>query len=440
MLITRRHLPRRTFLRGMGATVALPLLDAMTPALAQAPTPPPRIGFIYFPHGAIMAQWTPETVGRGFAFKETLQALAPYQSRLSIVSGLHHRAADSTAVHSLSPTTWLSGVRPKPTQGVDALAGVTADQIAAAAIGQDTLLPSMELATEDHSGLIGACDRDYGCIYMNTLSWRTPTSPMPMEINPRKVFERMFGQGGSAEARLARQHEDRSILDALLGQATDLRHELGAHDSAKIDLYLESVREIERRLERAESQADRNADLEIPGAPPGIPFVYEDHVALMFDLLALAYEADITRVFTFMMAREISNRTYPQVDVTEGHHAVSHHANRPEKMAMNVRIQRYHVSLFAKFLARLDATPEGDGTLLDHSILLYGSNMSNSNAHDHFPLPNVVVGGAGGRHRGGRHVKAEDHTPMTNLLVTLLDKVDVPLEALGDSTGTIAEI
>ena len=268
MLITRRHLPRRTFLRGMGATVALPLLDAMTPALAQAPTPPPRIGFIYFPHGAIMAQWTPETVGRGFAFKETLQALAPYQSRLSIVSGLHHRAADSTAVHSLSPTTWLSGVRPKPTQGVDALAGVTADQIAAAAIGQGTLLPSMELATEDHSGLIGACDRDYGCIYMNTLSWRTPTSPMPMEINPRKVFERMFGQGGSAEARLARQHEDRSILDALLGQATDLRHELGAHDSAKIDLYLESVREIERRLERAESQADRNADLEIPGAPP----------------------------------------------------------------------------------------------------------------------------------------------------------------------------
>jgi hypothetical protein len=424
----------------MGATVALPLLDAMTPALAQAPAPAPRIGFIYFPHGAIMAQWTPDTVGRGFALKETLQALAPYQDRLSIVSGLHHRAADSTAVHSLSPTTWLSGVRPKPTQGVDAFAGVTADQIAAAAIGQDTLLPSMELATEDHSGLIGACDRDYGCIYMNTLSWRTPTSPMPMEINPRKVFERMFGQGGSAEARLARQHEDRSILDALLGAATDLQRNLGTHDRAKLDLYLESVREIERRLERAESQAGRNDDLEIPEAPPGIPFAYEEHVGLMFDLLALAYEADITRVFTFMMAREISNRTYPQVDVSEGHHAVSHHANRPEKMAMNVRIQRYHVGLFAKFLARLDATPDGDGSLLDHSILLYGSNMSNSNAHDHFPLPNVVVGGASGRHRGGQHVKAEDHTPMTNLLVTLLDKVDVPLETLGDSTGSIAEI
>jgi hypothetical protein len=424
----------------MGATVALPLLDAMTPALAQAPAPTPRIGFIYFPHGAIMAQWTPDAIGRGFELKETLQALAPYRDRLSIVSGLHHRAADSTAVHSLSPTTWLSGVRPKPTQGVDAFAGITADQIAAAAIGQETLLPSMELATEDHSGLIGACDRDYGCIYMNTLSWRTPTSPMPMEINPRKVFERMFGQGGSAEARIARQHEDRSILDALVGEATDLQYKLGAHDRAKIDLYLESVREIERRLERAESQAGRNADLEVPEAPPGIPFVYEEHVGLMFDLLALAYEADITRVFTFMMAREISNRTYPQVDVSEGHHAVSHHANRPEKMAMNVRIQQYHVSLFAKFLARLAATPDGDGSLLDHSILLYGSNMSNSNAHDHFPLPNVVVGGANGRHRAGQHVKAEDHTPMTNLLVALLAKVDVPVETLGDSSGTIAEI
>jgi hypothetical protein len=424
----------------MGATVALPLLDAMTPALAQAPAPAPRIGFIYFPHGAIMAQWTPDTVGRGFALKETLQALAPYQNRLSIVSGLHHRAADSTAVHSLSPTTWLSGVRPKPTQGVDAFAGVTADQVAAAAIGQDTILPSMELATEDHSGLIGACDRDYGCIYMNTLSWRTPTSPMPMEINPRKVFERMFGQGGSAEARLARQHEDRSILDALLGEATDLQHKLGAHDRAKLDLYLESVREIERRLERAESQAGRNADLEIPEAPPGIPFVYEEHVGLMFDLLALAYEADITRVFTFMMAREISNRTYPQVDVSEGHHAVSHHANRPEKMAMNVRIQRYHVGLFAKFLARLDATPDGDGSLLDHSLFMYGSNMSNSDRHNNYPLPNILVGGANGRLKGGQHVELPEHTPLTNLLLTVLNKAGLEMQSFVDSTGAIAGV
>jgi len=440
MFIARKHLPRRTFLQGVGATLALPLLDAMVPAFAATTPPTPRLGFVYFPHGAIMTRWMPDAVGRGFELKDTLKPLEPYRDRLSIVSGLHHRAADSTAVHSLSPTTWLSGVRPKPTQGVDAYAGVTADQIAASAIGQDTILPSMELATEDHSGLIGACDRDYGCIYMNTLSWRSPTSPMPMEINPRKVFERMFGQGGSAEARLARQREDHSILEALSEQAQSLKHELGAHDRTKLDLYLDSVREIERRLERAEAQADQNPDLEIPEAPPGIPFVYEDHAGLMFDLLALAYEADITRVFTFMMAREISNRTYPQVNVPEGHHAVSHHANRPEKIDMNARIQRYHVGLFAKFLEKLDSTPDGDGSLLDHSILLYGSNMSNSNAHDHYPLPNVLVGGGNGRLRGGQHIKEEDHTPMTNLILTMLHKADVSVESLGDSTGTIAAL
>jgi hypothetical protein len=440
MFITRKRLPRRTFLRGAGATLALPMLDAMAPAFGQAPVTGPRLGFIYFPHGAIMDRWTPDTTGPGFEFKETLKLLEPWRDRLSIVSGLHHRAADSTAVHSLSPTTWLSGVRPKPTQGVDAFAGVTADQIAAQYIGQDTILPSMELATEDHSGLIGACDRDFGCIYMNTLSWRTPTSPMPMEINPRKVFERMFGAGGSIEARLRRQQEDRSILDALGTQAEGLRTTLGAHDQAKLDLYLESVREIERRLERAEAQLARNPDLVIPEAPAGIPFVYDEHVAMMYDLMALAWEADITRVFTFMMAREISNRTYPQVGVSEGHHAVSHHANRAEKIDWNARIQGYHVSLFAKFLEKLDATPDGDGSLLDSSLLLYGSNMSNSNAHDHFPLPNVLVGGAGGRHHGGRHIKEVDHTPMTNLILTMLHKADVPVESLGDSTGVIAEI
>jgi hypothetical protein len=440
MFITKRHLSRRTLLRGAGATLALPLFDAMVPAFAATTAPPPRIGFVYFPHGAIMKFWTPETTGHGFELNTTLKSLEPYRDRLSIVSGLHHRAADSTAVHSLSPTTWLSGVRPKPTQGVDAFAGVTADQVAAAAIGQETILPSMELATEDHSGLIGACDRDYGCIYMNTLSWRTPTSPLPMEINPRKVFERMFGQGGSEEARRARQREDRSILDALTLQTQSLQRDLGAHDRSKLELYLESVREIERRLQRADAQVDQNPDLEIPEAPAGIPFIYEDHVAMMFDLLALAFEADITRVFTFMMAREISNRTYPQVNVSEGHHAVSHHANRAEKIEMNTRIQSYHVGLFAKFLAKLDATPDGDGSLLDHSMLLYGSNMSNSNAHDHYPLPNVVVGGGRGRLRGGQHIKAEDHTPATNLILSMLHKADVPVESLGDSTGTIAEL
>ena len=440
IFVAKKHLPRRTFLRGAGATLALPLLDAMVPAFGQAPAQGPRLGFIYFPHGAIMNRWTPDTTGRGFEFKETLKLLEPYRDRLSIVSGLHHKAADSTAVHSLSPTTWLSGVRPKPTQGVDAVAGVTADQIAAATIGQDTILPSMEIATEDHAGLIGACDRDFGCIYMNTLSWRTPTSPMPMEINPRKVFERMFGQGGSVEARMRRQHEDRSILDAVGEQATGLKASLDAHDRAKLDLFLESIREIERRLERAEASLSTSPDLVIPEAPAGIPFVYEEHVEMMYGLLKLAYKADITRVFTFMMAREISNRTYPQVGVSEGHHAVSHHANRPEKIEWNARIQGYHISLFANFLEQLDATPDGDGSLLDNSLLLYGSNMSNSNAHDHFPLPNVLVGGAHGRHNGGQHIKEVDHTPMTNLILTMLHKTDVPVESLGDSTGTISEI
>jgi hypothetical protein len=440
MFISKKHLPRRTFLRGAGASLALPLLDSMVPAFANTAVTGPRLGFIYFPHGAIMDRWTPDTTGRGFEFKNTLKPLEPYRDRLSIVSGLHHRAADSTAVHSLSPTTWLSGVRPKPTQGVDAYAGVTADQIAAQAIGQDTILPSMELATEDHSGLIGACDRDFGCIYMNTLSWRTPTSPMPMEINPRKVFERMFGQGGSVEARLRRQREDRSILDALGAEAAGLKSSLGRHDQAKLDLYLESIREIERRLERAEASLSDNPDLVIPEAPAGIPFVYEDHVDLMFDLIKLAYEADVTRVVTFMMAREISNRTYPQVGVSEGHHAVSHHANRPEKIEWNARVQGYHVGLFARFLEKLDATPDGEGSLLDNTLLLYGSNMSNSNAHDHYPLPNVLVGGGRGRHNGGQHIKAVDHTPMTNLILTMLDKADVAVDTLGDSTGSFAEI
>src|ERR1700730_11692652 len=384
----------------MGVTMALPLLDSMVPALTAqtktAASPTPRLGFVYVPHGAIMDHWTPTAEGAGFEFTPILKPLEPFRDQLNIISGLGHKAADTTAVHSLSPTTWLSGVRPKPTQGVDAYAGVTADQIAAQQIGQDTMLPSMELATEDHSGLIGACDRDYGCIYMNTLSWRTPTTPLPMEINPRKVFERMFGQGGSAAARAARTRQDRSILDAITEQAADLQRTLGAHDRATVDQYLENVREIERQVQTA-SNEDVASDLVLPPAPAGIPFSYEEHMKLMYDLLALAYQANVTRVFTFMVAREVSNRTYPQVGVPDGHHAISHHQNRPEKIEKNVKIQTYHTGLFAYFLEKLHSTPDGDGSLLDHSTILYGSNMSNSNAHDHFPLPALVVGGGAGR-------------------------------------------
>jgi hypothetical protein len=443
MFVTKKHLPRRTFLKGVGVSLALPLLDSMIPArtlLAQtAAKPLPRLGFVYIPHGAIMAQWTPSTEGAGFEFTPILKPLEPFRDRLNVVSGLGHRAADTTAVHSLSPTTWLSGVRPKATQGVDAYAGVTADQIAAQQIGQDTVLPSMELATEDHSGLIGSCDRDYGCIYMNTLSWRTPTTPMPMEINPRKVFERMFGQGGSAAERLARIKEDKSILDAITKDVASLQVQLGPSDRQMMTQYLENVREIERRIQRAEtSQGDE--DLELPARPAGVPFDYEEHIKLMYDLMTLAYQADVTRVITFMISREVSNRTYPQVGVTDGHHAISHHQNRAEKMEKNVKIQTYNISQFGYFLDKLKKTPDGDGSLLDHIALLYGSNMSNSNAHDHYPLPNLVIGGAAGRMQGGRHLKYADHTPMTNLLVTMLDKVGVKQETLGDSSGLLSNL
>jgi hypothetical protein len=443
MFITKKHLARRTFLRGMGVTLALPLLESMVPArtlLAQtAARPLPRLGFVYVPHGAIMTEWTPDTAGAGFEFKSILKPLEAYRENVNIISGLGHAAADSSAVHSLSPTTWLSGVRPKKTQGVDAYAGVTADQIAAQTIGQESILPSMELATEDHSGLIGSCDRDYGCIYMNTLSWRTPTTPLPMEINPRKVFERMFGAGGSVEQRLARSREDRSILDAIRTEASTLQVQLGPADRHTLDQYLENVREIERRIQLAE-QSQGDEDLLLPERPSGIPFHYEDHIKLMYDLLALAYQANLTRVATFMVSREVSNRTYPQVGVTDGHHAISHHQNRAEAMEKNVRIQTYNVNLFKYFLDRLENTPDGDGTLLDNSLILYGSNMSTSNAHDHFPLPNVLVGGRGVKMRGGQHLKYADRTPMANLLVTMLDKVGVREERLGDSTGRFTEL
>jgi hypothetical protein len=442
MFITKKHLSRRTFLKGAGVTMALPVLDAMIPALAAqtktAATAGPRLVFVYVPHGAIMDRWTPKTEGAGFEFTPILKPLEPFRDYVNVVSGLGHKAADTTAVHSLSPTTWLSGVRPKATQGTDAFAGVTADQFAAQKIGQDTPLPSLELGTEDHSGLIGECDRDYGCIYMNTLSWRTATTPLPVEINPRKVFDRLFGQGNDPEDRAARKQQDRSILDALTQQANELNRKLGAKDRSALGDYLESVREIERRIQNAGNEHIENVTL--PPAPAGIPHAYEDHMKLMYDLLTLSLQADITRVATFMVAREISNRTYLQVGVPDGHHAISHHQNRAEKMEKNVKIQTYHTNLFAGFLEKMRSTRDGAASLLDNSIIVYGSNMSNSNAHNHFPLPNLVVGGAAGRMKGGRHLKYPDHTPMTNLLLTVLDKGGVEMESLGDSTGKMAEL
>jgi len=442
MFVTKKHLPRRTFLRGMGVTLALPLLDSMLPAQTPlsktAAAPTPRLGFVYVPHGAVMDKWTPSSEGTGWEFTPVLKPLEPLRDSMNVLTGFGHRAADTSAVHSLSPTTWLSGVRPKPTQGVDAYAGITVDQIAAQHLGQETQLPSLELATEDHAGLLGACDRDYGCIYMNTLSWRTHTTPMPMEINPRKVFDRLFGGGSTPEERLARTEEDRSILDAVLDETNKLKKNLGKHDQATVSDYLDSVREIERRIQNSAVQV--RSDIQLPDEPVGIPYSYEQHLNIMYDLMALAYQANITRVISFMVAREESNRTYPQVGVPDGHHATSHHQNRPEKLEKLVRIQGFHTAQLARFLTRLKNTPDGDGSLLDHSIILYGSNMSNSNLHNHFPLPTLVAGSGYGQIKGGRHLKYPDHTPMANLLLTMMAKANIPMESVGDSTGLLENL
>jgi hypothetical protein len=440
-IVTKHHLPRRAFLRAAGVSLALPLLDSMVPALtAQSKTaakPAQRLGFVYFPHGAIMEKFTPATEGTGFAFSPILTPLEPFRSRIVVVSGLDHKTADNAGVHSMSPPTWLSGVRPAEKAG-DIRAGTTVDQMAAAQIGQDTPFPSFEVATEDHSNLIGACDGGFSCTYINTLSWRTPTTPLPMEINPRVVFERLFGEGGTAEQRLARQQQDRSILDAVTNQAGHLNLRLGPADRVGLSEYLDNIREIERRIQMAEKQ--NSSSTEAGPMPLGIPESFEEHVKLMFDLQVLAFRADITRVSTFMLARELSQRTYPQVGSPDPHHSVSHHQNEPAKIEALTRIQTYHMKLFAHYIERLSSTPDGDGSLLDHSLILCGSNMSNSNLHNHFPLPIVLAGGGAGKLKGDRHLRYADHTPMTNLLMTMLGKVGVPMDHVGDSTGLLAEL
>ncbi len=444
-IVTKKHLPRRAFLRGAGTMLALPLLDSMIPALtAQSKTAasaPSRLGFVYIPHGAVMDKWTPTATGSAFEFSPVLEPLAPHRDRLLILSNLAHHQADSLgdggADHARSSPTFLSGVHPKRTEGEDVRAATTIDQIAAQHIGQETRYPSIELTTEDMTGLVGACDTGYSCTYMNTISWRTPTTPLPMEINPRVIFERLFGDGGTPAQRMARIQEDRSILDEITRQTPGLEAGLGPKDRTRVSEYLENVREIERRLQIAEKQSANS--LAVPDAPVGVPDSYEEHVKLMFDLMALAYQTDLTRVFTFMMARELSQRSYPLIGVPEPHHATSHHQDDPVKLAKLVKIQNYHVSLFARFLEKLKSTPDGDGNLLDHSLILYGSSMSNSNIHNHNPLPILVAGGAGG-FKGGRHLKFAENTPMANVLVSVLNRAGVPTDKVGDSTGPLAEV
>lgn len=434
--VTRRSIPRRTFLRGVGAAVALPMLDAMVPALtaaAQVARPQQRVGFVYIPHGVIMGQWTPAAVGTNFEFTPILKPLESFRDSLVVVSNLTR--AEPTSNHAVSSGCWLTGVSPKRTDGPDFEIGVSVDQVIASAIGQDTTLPSLEVATEDFTGLLGACDPGYSCAYMNTLNWHTPTTPLPMEINPRMVFERLFGGGGTLEQRVSRMRADRSLLDFVAADLKDLERGLPSRDRARLGEYLTHVREVERRIERAEAQAHTQPD--VPATPVGVPEAYVEHVALLYDLLALAFEADMTRVFTFMMAREVSQRTYPEIGVTEPHHSISHHGNRPAAIDGHAKLNQYHVSMLAQFLDRLRSTSDGDGSLLDHSIIVYGSGMSDGNGHTGSPLPHVVVGGGAGRIRGNRHVETAEGTPMANLLLTVAQKVGVGLDSFGVSTGAV---
>ena len=443
MLVTKKHLPRRTFLRGlMGTSIALPLLDSMVPALTAltktAASPKTRLGFVYVPHGAVMDKWTPATEGAGFEFTPILKPLEPFRDRLLVVTGLANKAAESQGDgggdHARSAPSYLSGIHPLRTEGEDVRAGTTIDQIAAQKISQDTPLPSLELGTED-TGLVGVCDVGYSCAYMNSISWRTPTQPLPMEINPRVVFERLFGDGGNAADRLARKQEDRSILDSITGEVSHLETGLGTRDRGKISDYLDNIREIERRIQMAEKRANLNVN--VPETPIGVPDSFDEHAKIMYELQVLAYQAEITRVSTFMIARDLSQRTFPQIGVPEPHHSVSHHGNNPVMIAKLEKINNYHATLFAYFLDKLRSTPDGDGNLLDHSMILYGSSMSNPNEHNHFPLPLLLAGGACGKLQGGRHLKFPERTPMSNLLLGVLEKAGIERAALGDSTGML---
>ncbi|MEE2790817.1 MAG: DUF1552 domain-containing protein [Acidobacteriota bacterium] len=450
MIITKKALPRRTFLRGAGTALALPLLDAMVPALSAvartAANPVKRLGFLYLPNGVAMNHtgidyWKPVGEGTGFELSPILKPLEPYRSRLVTVSGLSHGQAESlgdgNGDHTRSTATWLNGVHPNFTQGADVRAGVTADQLAAAEFGKETPLPSIELAV-DLNFLVGNCDNGYSCTYLNTLAWRTATTPLPTENNPRAVFERMFGDGGTPAQRLAQVRKDRSILDAVEADMQRLYRRVGAADRARTDEYFDAVREVERRLQKAEIspvEFDPDAGLERP--PVGIPDSFGDHVRLMFDLQWLAYQADITRVFTFMYGREVGSRTYPEIGLAGGHHAMSHHGDRPEALERYARLNTYQTDLFRYFVDRLASTPDGDGTLLDHALLLYGAGMSNPNIHSHNDIPLVLVGGASGHLQGGRHLVAPLKTPMTNLLVSMLDKSGVQVDRLGDNTGRL---
>jgi len=437
MLITKMALPRRTFIRGMGATLALPLLDAMMPAMSALARPAPRFAAIYCGNGAIMDDWTPAAEGGGFAFSPILKPLERFREQTLVFTGLDNFPAtdqgDSGGQHPRAAPAFMSCVHPKQTEGADVRAGTTIDQLIARQIGADSKLSSLELAV-DRNDVVGACDHGYACAYMNSMSWKTPTLPLPAETNPRFVFERLFGSGDTAAARVARSREDRSILDGITEEIARLRAKLGSRDGAKLGEYLDGIRDVERRIAKIESS---NSDVELPPRPAGVPESFREYAELMFDLQVLAFQADITRVSSFMLARENVNRSYPEIGLPEAHHAMSHHSNNTEKMAAFSRLNAYHVDTLAYFLRRLQQTPDGDGTLLDRSVVLYGSGMSDGNTHNNFNVPVVVVGGRDLQLKGGRHLRYPKGTPLANLSLTLMEKFGVNVEKFGDSTGEL---
>jgi hypothetical protein len=448
MFITKKHLSRRALLKAGSAAIGLPLLDAMVPAgtaLAQtAAAPKPRMGFFYLPHGAIMDntrygaemnRWTPDKVGRDFDFKPILEPFKPFAKHLTVVSGLGNKPAESSAVHAIVPATWLSCVHPR--QSHAPYAGVTIDQVAAQHIGQDTPLPSLELATEEEGGG-AACDGTYGCAYGRTISFRTPTTPLPMEFDARKAFEKIFGRGKSDAQRAAVSHDYQNLLDMVLGEAGKLKQTLGPADRSLVDDYLDSLREIERRIELL-GQRDLTK-VALPDVPVARPS-FDELLRLQFDLIAAAFQANMTRIVSYMMAAEVSNMSYAHIGIPDAFHPLSHHADNKTAMEKLARVQRYHTNVFADFLAKLDKMPDGDrGSVLDNSVFLYGGNMSNSNVHNQFPLPTLVVGRASGSIKGGQHVRYPDHTPLANLLFTLLLRAGVPVDKVGDSTQELTEV
>lgn len=443
MVITKTSIPRRTFLRGMGAAIALPFLDAMVPALsaAGAAAPITRLGFVYVPNGVQLVNWIPKAAGRDFSITPILAPLEPFKQHLTIVSGLSNPGEmldDGGGAHTRPHTMWLSGVRPRRTEGGDIEAGPTIDQLAADVLGKDTPLRSLELALEPNF-LVGNCETGYSCTYMNTFSWRNKTTPNPMENNPRVVFERLFGEGGKGEARIAQLRSERSILDSVLGDLSKVERSLGAADRHTVRAYIDSIRDFEQRLQRTEQRAASSPDTPL-GGPLGVPAAFAEHAEMMFDLQLLAYQADITRVVSFQIARELSSRAYPEIGVAEAHHDISHHQNNPERMEKNSRINTYHVSLFAKLVEKMQATPDGDGSLLDHSILMFGAGLGDGDQHSPFNLPVALLGHGAGVLAGNRHVKCALDTPMMNLGVTLLNKVGVPVTQLANSNGTLAEL